>query len=38
MVGEYNGNGSVAGRYIRGINLIANELDGQRQYYLLLVQ
>ncbi|MCI8624645.1 MAG: RHS repeat protein, partial [Provencibacterium sp.] len=34
MVGEYNGNGSVAGRYIRGINLIANELDGQRQYYL----
>ena len=34
MVAEYQANGTVIARYLRGINLIARELDGQQEYYL----
>ena len=34
MVAEYQSNGTVIARYLRGINLIARELDGQQEYYL----
>ncbi|TCL41921.1 RHS repeat-associated core domain-containing protein [Harryflintia acetispora] len=34
MVAEYQSNGTVIARYLRGINLIARELDGRQEYYL----
>ncbi|WP_195282371.1 RHS repeat-associated core domain-containing protein [Harryflintia acetispora] len=34
MVAEYQANGNIIARYLRGINLIARELDGQQEYYL----